>query len=122
MDIIELDNSLIERIEMLENRFNITLSNFLIQFSPNDLNVYCDAVSNSATNETKQVLINAAIYDQNNNILAHSIDAPVNRNYTNMKDYNKFSGYYRYRMRFFSIDFDISEIKRILVFPSCRQL
>lgn len=118
MDILELDNSLIEQIEMLENRFNITLSNFLIQYSLNDLNIYCDAVSDSVTNETKHISINAAIYDQNNNILAHSKDAPINRNYTNIKENNKFSGYYRFRIRFFSIDFDISEIKRILIFPS----
>lgn len=118
MNKIELDNILIDRLEMIEERFNISISNFLIQYCPDDLDVFCDVTSNTATNISKQFWINAALYDQNNNILAHSRDLPNNPEATSIRERNKFNGFHRSRIRFFNLGFDISEIKRILVFPS----
>lgn len=118
MDEIVLDNKLIDRLEFIEDRFNITLSNFLVLSRNDDLDVYCDVTSNIATIESKQFWINAALYDQNNNILAYSKGLPENLDTTSIRERNKFSGYHRFRIRFFNLMFDVSGIKRILVFPS----
>lgn len=97
----------IEHFEAIEEQFGITLQNFSVKVKDeNSLDLYCEVLALNGKVENSDFIVEAAIYDSDNDIVYH----------THLSS-NDFKGFEVYHFGPINMDITVDEISKIRIYP-----